>query len=62
MGVGNVDGFCDTVGVAAVVDVPRHAPGHGRVDHSVIVKPEHVDAAVLVLIVLLSDVSQVGPD
>merc|ERR1719245_41177 len=51
-----------TVGVAAVVDVPRHAPRHGGVHHPLIIQPEHVDAAVLVLVVLLPDVSQVGPD
>ena len=56
------DDFGDAVGVAGVVDVPRHVARHGRVEHAVVVKPEHVDAAVLLRVTLLSDVRQLGPD
>ena len=60
MSVGQLHGLGDTVGVAAVVDVPGHAPRHGGVHHPVVVQPEHVDATVLILVVLLSDISQIG--
>ena len=56
VGVGDVDGLGDTVGVAAVVDISGHAPRHGGVHHPVIVQAEHVDASVLILVMLLSDV------
>ena len=59
VGVRELHGLGDAVGVAAVVDVPGHAPGHGGVHHPVIVQPEHVDASVLVLVPLLADVRQV---
>ena len=61
VGVRDVDGLGDAVGVAAVVDVPGHAPGHGGVHHPVIVQPEHVDASVLVLVVFLPHISQTRP-
>lgn len=48
------------VGVAGVVDVPGHTASHCGVHHPLVVQAEHVDTAVLVLVPLLSDISQVG--
>ena len=56
------DDLGDAIGVARVVDVPGHVARHGGVENSVVVKPEHVDAAVLLGVALLPDVCQLGPD
>ena len=45
-----------------MVDVSGHTTAERGVHHAFIVQPEHVDAAVLRLVSLLSDVRQVGAD
>lgn len=42
-----LDGLCDAVGLAGVVDVARQPAAQRRVHHAPLVQPEHVDAAVL---------------
>ena len=62
VGVRELHGLGDAVGVAAVVDVPGHAARHGRVHHPLVIQAEHVDTSVLILVVLLAEVCQIGPE
>ena len=62
MPVCKLHSFRDTVGVTAVVDVSGDTARHGGVNHSVVVQSEHVDTAVLRLVSLLSNISQISPE
>ena len=58
----NFDGFGDAIRVARVIDVAGHAAAHRGVQDPLIVQAEHVDTAVLRLILFLSQVGQVRAD
>ena len=60
--VGQLHGLRHAVGVAGMVDVPGDTSRHRGVHHSLVVKPEHVDTTILVLVPLLSDIGQVGSE
>ena len=59
--IGELNGFCDAVWFTAVVDVTGDASRHRGVDHSIVVKAEHVDPSVLTLVSLLPQVCQLSP-
>ena len=59
--ISELNGFGDAVWFTAVVDVAGYASRHRGVDHSIVVKAEHVDPSVLTLVSLLPQVCQLSP-